>query len=140
MSATAVHFTGVPTAEQEVPVHVISVEELRTAGTVASRPLRQWSLAGHGKPDEQGWVALSLLDVDAECHIGDQIATHQNRVELLVAVEGEGTVTIGEDKFTLKAGEVAWIPPGMGHRLDTHGPMLTYLIQCWVPPVDGAGS
>jgi quercetin dioxygenase-like cupin family protein len=53
---------------------------------------------------------------------GTGIPLHTHNVEeTVIVLEGEATVEIGEDSFTLAAEAVTWVPSGVPHRFANRG-------------------
>jgi mannose-6-phosphate isomerase-like protein (cupin superfamily) len=50
-----------------------------------------------------------------------RVHKHLNNDELIFIHQGQGTITLGEQKIEVKTGAVAFIPRGMWHGLDNTG-------------------
>lgn len=56
---------------------------------------------------------------------GTGIPLHSHNVdECVLVLEGEATVTIGEDEFDVDAGVTTWVPAGVPHRFVNRGDSL----------------
>ncbi|MFC0106311.1 cupin domain-containing protein [Kibdelosporangium aridum] len=56
---------------------------------------------------------------------GTGIPLHSHNVdECVLVLEGEATVTIGEDEFDVDAGVNTWVPAGVPHRFVNRGDSL----------------
>ena len=72
-------------------------------GTVVSRTLAQ------GKP-----LSVTLFAFDK----GEEISTHASTGDAMVYIlDGEAEITIGEEKFNLKAGQTIVMPANIPHAL-----------------------
>lgn len=53
---------------------------------------------------------------------GVGIPMHSHNVEeCVLVVEGKATVTIGDDRFDVEAGDTTWVPAGVPHRFTNRG-------------------
>lgn len=61
---------------------------------------------------------------------------HRNHDEIVVILEGSGTMRIGEESHPLGAGRTFLVPRGTVHSVDSTGTALR-AISIFVPPFDG---
>lgn len=85
-------------------------------------------------PDRNGCTNISL----AEAVIGPGSATalhiHARTEEIYHILEGQGTMTLGDEQFGMAAGDTVCIPPGQPHRVENSGKKdLRILCSCSPP-------
>jgi quercetin dioxygenase-like cupin family protein len=49
-------------------------------------------------------------------------------------IEGEGTLYIGEESASIKAGTSFWVPPNAPHNFDAKGDKPAVLVEAFAPP------
>jgi len=81
----------------------------------------------------QGKALVDLPDVSVMnliLAVGDKVPSHVTPVDALFHVlEGEGTVTIGEEKAKVKAGEIIISPANIPHALEADsGSNFSFLV------------
>ncbi len=70
---------------------------------------------------------------------GGQVPWHnQEQEEVYFIVEGEGEMCLGGERLPIKAGQAAYIPPGVFHQLTNTGPTPMRMIYIYGPAGDVA--
>jgi mannose-6-phosphate isomerase-like protein (cupin superfamily) len=70
---------------------------------------------------------------------GGQVPWHnQEQEEVYFIIEGEGEMCLGEERETLRAGQLVYIPPGMFHQLTNIGHTPMKMMYCYGPAGDVA--
>jgi mannose-6-phosphate isomerase-like protein (cupin superfamily) len=69
---------------------------------------------------DHGGLGLCLIFVDAPPGGGPSLHKHDYD-EVFITLEGEATVTAGDDERVVRAGDVAIIPAGVPHRFVNSG-------------------
>jgi mannose-6-phosphate isomerase-like protein (cupin superfamily) len=67
---------------------------------------------------------------------GHTTTLHRHRAseELYHITAGRGLMTLGDERFEIKAGDTVCIPPGTAHRVANAGPEPLRILCCCVPP------
>jgi mannose-6-phosphate isomerase-like protein (cupin superfamily) len=65
---------------------------------------------------------------------------HKNSDQVLLLLEGELGGEVGEEKATLKKGDVLLIPAGVKHRFTNGGTMPAVTFNVYAPPEYPAGT
>ncbi len=66
-------------------------------------------------------------------HAGPPLHVHSNETELFFVLEGVLTVQIGEERFEVPAGGLAWLPPGIPHTFANLGQVPVRLTSVITP-------
>jgi quercetin dioxygenase-like cupin family protein len=70
-------------------------------------------------------VSLTLFAFDK----GEEISAHTSKGDaMVIALEGSGEITIGETKYTLKAGETIVMPSAIPHAVYAAEPFKMFLV------------
>ena len=85
---------------------------------------------------------FAMGNVTLEPHngeVGGQVPWHnQEQEEVYFIVEGEGEMCLGEERFSIKAGQAAYIPSGVFHQLTNTGSTPMRMIYVYGPAGDVA--
>ena len=86
--------------------------------------------AEHGAKDMGGMLGLLVPGSQVPYHY------HQNRESILIIISGEGIEIVEGEEFTVKAGDILFIPAGEKHAiLNRSDQDLRYLEFFTCPPV-----
>lgn len=85
-------------------------------------------------PAVQGNANQSLAEATVPPGGRTLLHRHRRSEELYHFTEGEGTMTLGEERFTVRAGDTVCIPPGKPHALENSGAGPLRLLCCCSPP------
>jgi mannose-6-phosphate isomerase-like protein (cupin superfamily) len=97
---------------------------------------RTQNIVGGASPIQAKNFAIGNVVLDPR---GGQVPWHnQEQEEVYFVVEGTGEMCLGEERRVLKAGEGAYIPPGVFHQLTNIGETPLRMIYCYGPAGDVA--
>jgi mannose-6-phosphate isomerase-like protein (cupin superfamily) len=97
---------------------------------------RTQNIVGGASPIQAKNFAIGNVVLDPR---GGQVPWHnQEQEEVYFVVEGTGEMCLGEERRVLKAGEAAYIPPGVFHQLTNVGDTPLRMIYCYGPAGDVA--
>jgi len=91
---------------------------------------------GSGLPIEAAQFAMGNVTLDAD---GGQVPWHnQEQEEVYFIIEGTGEMCLGEERRTVGAGQMVYIPSGVFHQLSNIGSTPLRMIYCYGPAGDVA--
>jgi mannose-6-phosphate isomerase-like protein (cupin superfamily) len=95
---------------------------------------RTQNIVGGASPIQAKNFAIGNVVLDPH---GGQVPWHnQEQEEVYFVVEGTGEMCLGDERRVLKAGEAAYIPPGVFHQLTNIGDTPLRMIYCYGPAGD----
>jgi mannose-6-phosphate isomerase-like protein (cupin superfamily) len=119
---------------------MIIADLAQTAGRTYPARRRTQNIVGGVSPIQATNFAMG--NVTLEPHngeVGGQGPWHnQEQEEVYFIVEGEGEMCLGEERFSIKAGQSAYIPSGVFHQLTNTGPTPMRMIYVYGPAGDVA--
>jgi mannose-6-phosphate isomerase-like protein (cupin superfamily) len=59
---------------------------------------------------------------------------HLRSEELYHVTSGQGVMRLGDEEFTIAAGDTVCIPPGAAHAVSNSGDELLHILCCCAPP------
>lgn len=62
---------------------------------------------------------------------------HPDSEQVLLVLEGEVVAEVGDERRTLKAGDVVVVPPGASHRFVNKGKAPAFTFNLYAPPAYG---
>jgi quercetin dioxygenase-like cupin family protein len=78
------------------------------------RPDTTWAIAVD--PGSAAGVVREVAVLSERCAVGDAVPLHTHPIdEVVVVVSGESEFTIGDERRSLRAGGIAFIPAGVPH-------------------------
>lgn len=85
-------------------------------------------------PDIDGSRKQSLAE--AEIKPGESTALHRHIVteEIYHVTQGQGMMTLGEEHFSVCAGDTVCIHPGVAHKVVNSGRETLLILCCCAPP------
>jgi mannose-6-phosphate isomerase-like protein (cupin superfamily) len=94
------------------------------------------NLAGGSAPIQPKNFAIGNVVLDPH---GGQVPWHNQEQEVVYfVVEGTGEMCLGDERCTVRAGQMIYIPPGVFHQLTNIGEMPLRMIYCYGPAGDVA--
>jgi mannose-6-phosphate isomerase-like protein (cupin superfamily) len=97
---------------------------------------RTQNLAGGMSPIQATNFAMGHVTLEPN---GGQVPWHnQDQEEIYFIVEGEGEMCLGEERRAIRAGQAAYIPPGVFHQLTNTGSIPMRMIYVYGPAGDVA--
>ena len=110
----------VPPIDQQVRRDVGSTPEITAFGSV------HWAVREHEPEGAELTVGLAIFDAGE----GNVEHVHPNCEEIVYVLEGEVDHTLGEQRTTLRAGDLIIVPRNVPHRLINEGnaPVRTYIV------------
>lgn len=94
------------------------------------------AMVGAGQPIEADNFCLGHVTLEPK---GGQVPWHnQDQEEVYFVIEGEGEMCLGEERQTLRTGQMVAIPPGVFHQLTNIGETPLRMIYCYAPAGDVA--
>lgn len=63
---------------------------------------------------------------------------HAEHTEVVQVIEGEGTMTLGEESFSIKAGDYIFIPKGTHHSVQVTSDIPLKALSVQTPEFDGS--
>lgn len=84
-------------------------------------------------PGIHGNAAQSLAEAVVAPGAATLLHRHRTSEELYSFVRGEGEMRLGEERFTVRAGDTVGIPPGTPHALRNTGAEPLVLLCCSSP-------
>ena len=97
---------------------------------------RTQNIVGGASPIQAKNFAIGNVVLDPR---GGQVPWHnQEQEEVYFVVEGTGEMCLGDERRVLKAGEAAYIPPGVFHQMTNIGDTPLRMIYCYGPAGDVA--
>jgi mannose-6-phosphate isomerase-like protein (cupin superfamily) len=85
-------------------------------------------------PAKDGNVKQSLAEALVPAGTETLLHKHMKTEEIYHVTEGEGLMTLGDEVFTVKAGDSVYIPPEIPHRIKNTGQKPLRILCCCVPP------
>lgn len=125
-----------------VTISAVAEQELRSPTGKFHSYCRNLSLTLGGIRNAGTWAGGHPFDLQIRrIPVGAAVCpfhSHLGQWELFVIRSGEGTVRVGDERHTVKAGDVFIHPPGEAHQLINTGSIdLETLIVADNPPLDG---
>ncbi|MBE3100429.1 MAG: cupin domain-containing protein [Planctomycetes bacterium] len=97
---------------------------------------RTQNLVGGVAPIQVKNFAIGYVTLDPG---GGQVPWHnQEQEEVYILLEGEAEMCLGSERRILKAGQAAYIPPGVFHQMTNVGPTPAKMLYCYGPAGDVA--
>ncbi len=97
---------------------------------------RTQNLVGGASPIQASHFAMGNVTLDPE---GGQVPWHnQDQEEVYFVIEGTGEMCLGTERQVLRAGQAAYIPPGVFHQLTNIGQTPLRMLYCYGPAGDVA--
>jgi quercetin dioxygenase-like cupin family protein len=97
---------------------------------------RTQNLVGGIAPIQARNFAIGYVTLDPG---GGQVPWHnQEQEEVYILLEGEAEMCLGSERRILKAGQAAYIPPGVFHQMTNVGPAPAKMLYCYGPAGDVA--
>jgi mannose-6-phosphate isomerase-like protein (cupin superfamily) len=97
---------------------------------------RTQNLAGGPAPIQTKNFSMGYVTLDPN---GGQVPWHnQQQEEVYFVLEGKGEMCLGEERDTLEAGQMVYIPPGVFHQLTNTENSRLVMIYCYGPAGDVA--
>jgi mannose-6-phosphate isomerase-like protein (cupin superfamily) len=97
---------------------------------------RTQNLVGGASPISCENFCLGYVMLDPN---GGQVPWHNHdQEEVYVILDGEGEMCIGDERRTIHAGQVAFIPPGIFHQLTNRSSGPLAMLYCYGPAGDVA--
>lgn len=84
-------------------------------------------------PAVHGNAAQSLAEAVVAPGAATLLHRHRSSEELYCFTRGEGEMRLGDDRFTVRAGDTVCIPPGTPHALRNTGAEPLVLLCCSSP-------
>jgi len=108
----------------------------KTAGRrYPARRLTQ-NLAGGTAPIQPKNFSIGNVTLDPK---GGQVPWHnQEQEEVYFIIDGAGEMCLGEERQTVSAGQMVYIPPGVFHQLTNTGETPLRMLYCYGPAGDVA--
>lgn len=87
------------------------------------------------------WGSYSNLYMAASCRVKELIVLpghrtslqyHRNRAEILVCVDGQGTIIMDKRILSFQYGQTVVIPMGIPHRIECKGDSTLKIIETWI--------
>lgn len=97
---------------------------------------RTQNLVGGASPIQAASYSMGMVTLDA--HGGQVPWHHQKQEEVYFILEGGGEMCLGEERRTLTAGQVVYIPPTVFHQLTNTGASPLRMLYCYGPAGDVA--
>jgi len=85
-------------------------------------------------PAVQGNAKQSLAEASVPAGGATLLHCHSESEELYHVIEGSGQMTLGDEEFSIAAGDTILIPPGTPHCLRNTGDQPLRLLCCCSPP------
>lgn len=76
-------------------------------------------------------ATMTLAPGKASAKFGNE---HPRSEQVLLVLEGEILAEIGDEKTTLRKGDVAIVPPGVDHRFVNHAESPALTFNVYAPP------
>lgn len=103
-------------------------------GRVYPARRRTQNLVGGLSPVQAENFAMGYVTLQPD---GGQVPWHnQKQEEVYFLVSGEAEMCLGEERRTLRAGQAAWIPPGVFHQITNTGSAPAVMIYVYGPSGD----
>ncbi|RPJ83531.1 MAG: cupin domain-containing protein [Acidobacteria bacterium] len=97
---------------------------------------RTQNLVGGASPIHAKNFSIGLVTLEPN---GGQVPWHnQEQEEVYVILEGNGEMCLGGERQAVKAGQAAYIPPGVFHQLTNTGSAPMKMMYCYGPAGDVA--
>ena len=81
-----------------------------------------------------------MMTLTAGAATGSKAEAHKNSDQVLLMLEGELTGEVGEERPSLKKGDVIIIPAGVKHRFTNPGEKPAVTFNVYAPPAYPPGS
>ncbi len=105
-------------------------------GRVFPARRRTRNLVGGASPVEAEHFSLGYVVLDPR---GGQVPWHNHaQEEIYFILDGAGEMCLGDERRTLRAGQVVFIPSGVFHQLTNTGDAPLTMIYCYGPAGDVA--
>jgi len=85
-------------------------------------------------PGAHGNRAQSLAEATVPPGAATLLHRHHRTEEIYHFTRGAGIMTLGEERFAVRAGDTVCIPPGTPHRLENTGAGALVLLCACAPP------
>lgn len=82
----------------------------------------------------------SLAEATVKPGCQTRLHRHQETEELYFMLSGKGTMTLGDEVFTVKSGDTVCIAPGTAHRIENTGQQDLVILCCCAPPYSHADT
>lgn len=97
---------------------------------------RTQNLVGGASPIQATNFSLGHVTLEPN---GGQVPWHnQDQEEVYYIVEGSGEMCLGEERTTVRTGQVVYIPPRVFHQLTNTGSTPMRMVYCYGPAGDVA--
>ena len=107
----------------------------KIAGRTYPARRRTQNLVGGASPIQAGF-SMGCVTLESR---GGQVPWHNHaQEEVYFVVTGTGEMCLGEERASLRAGQAAYIPPGVFHQLTNVGDEPLVMIYCYAPAGDVA--
>ncbi len=92
------------------------------------------NIAGGVSPIQTENFCMGFVELEPE---GGQVPWHNHeQEEVYFVLEGEGEMCLGEERFTLSAGQTIFIPPNEFHQFTNRSKEPLKMIYCYGPAGD----
>jgi len=81
-----------------------------------------------------------MMTLAPEDSTGAKAEAHKNSEQVLLLLDGELTGEVGDDRPTLRKGDVIIIPAGVKHRFTSRGRKAAVTFNGYAPPADPSGT
>ncbi len=85
-------------------------------------------------PDHTGIGSISLAEAQVGAGLETELHRHVRSEEIYYIVRGSGTMTLGDERFPVQAGDSIFIAPGTPHQIRNTGENLLIILCCCTPP------
>ncbi len=85
-------------------------------------------------PKVHGNANLSLAEAIVPVGFTTFLHRHRQSEEIYHILEGQGLMTVGEERFEVRAGDTICIPPGTPHQIQNIGEVPLRFLCCCAPP------
>jgi mannose-6-phosphate isomerase-like protein (cupin superfamily) len=85
-------------------------------------------------PAQHGNRNQSLAEATVPPHTDTLLHRHHQSEELYHITAGGGVMQLGEERFSVMAGDTVLIPPGTPHAIHNSGDVALTLLCCCAPP------
>lgn len=103
----------------------------KIGGRVFPAGRRTKNLVGGSSPIHAGNFCMGHISLNPR---GGQVPWHsQEQEEVYFILKGTGEMVLGNERGTMKAGQVVYIPPGVFHQITNTGRSPLVMIYCYGP-------
>ncbi|MGA7304837.1 MAG: dimethylsulfonioproprionate lyase family protein [Rhodothermales bacterium] len=115
----------------------MTIADLRDIeGRVYPAKRRTRNVVGGASPIQCEHFSLGYVELEPD---GGQVPWHnQDQEEVYLILEGTGEMCLGDEKWTVIAGQAVFIPPQVFHQLTNTGDEPMVMIYCYGPAGDVA--